>query len=254
MFVVSGSLKHRFEKLGTEIDLNCATDGQRILRHIVLQHRWEETIQEDHRERPAWANGAFIYCNPQHAKLVQGEHEHFPFQLQSKHIICSPEYATLVKEVLAADLDGGVCGRQAFLRRRAGCIKEEWKLDLTVGSQFGFLMLDKDVVAIENVPIDILEYLTMPESAQSMEPDMWDETWKVVCEQNDWLEIQNKEEMWRPFCKLCSKDASVQHLLSAECSGRRTDADLLTSPLLDAILEAARNGGSPEHVQLPKSL
>ena len=244
MFVVSGSLKHSIEKLGTERGIDCAT---------VLQHPWVETIK-DHRERPVWANGVFIYCNPQHAKLVQGEHEHFPFQLQSKHIICSPEYATLVKEVLAADLDGGVCGRQAFLRRRAGCIKEEWKLDLTVGSQFGFLMLDKDVVAIENVPIDILEYLTMPESAQSMEPDMWDETWKVVCEQNDWLEIQNKEEMWRPFCKLCSKDASVQHLLSAECSGRRTGADLSTSPLLEAILDAARICGSPEHVQLPKSL
>ena len=170
MFVVSGSLKHRFEKLGTEIDVKCATDGQRILRRIVLQHRWEETIQEDHRERPAWANGAFIYCNPQHAKLVQAEHERFPFLLQSKHIICSPEYAALVKEVLAADPEDGIAfGRQAFLMKRAGSIKEEWKLDLTVGSQ---LMLDKDVVKIEIMPIDLLEYLTMPESAQSMEPDM----------------------------------------------------------------------------------
>ena len=246
MFVVSGSLKHSIEKLGTERGIDCAT---------VLQHPWVETIK-DHRERPVWANGVFIYCNPQHAKLVQAEHERFPFLLQSKHIICSPEYAALVKEVLAADPEDGIAfGRQAFLMKRAGSIKEEWKLDLTVGSQFGFLLLAKKVVAIENVPFDLLEYLTMPESAQSMEPEMWDETWKVVCKQNhDWLEIQNKEEMWRPFCKLCSKDASVQHLLSAECSGRRTDADLSTSPLLDAILEAARNGGSPEHVQLPKSL
>ena len=189
MFVVSGSLKHRFEKLGTEIDVKCATDGQRILRLIVLQHRWEETIQEYHRERPAWANGAFIYCNPQHAKLVQAEHELFPFPLQSKHIICSPEYAALVKEVLAADPEDDIAfGRQAFLMKRAGSIKEEWKLDLTVGSQ---LMLDKDVVKIEIMPIDLLEYLTMPESAQSMEPDMWDEIWKIVYEQNhDWLEIK----------------------------------------------------------------
>ena len=87
-FVVSGSLKYRIEKLGTERGIDCATDGQRTLRQIVLQHPWAETIQ-DHRERPVWANGAFIYCNPQHAKLVQAEHEHFPFPLQSKHIIRS---------------------------------------------------------------------------------------------------------------------------------------------------------------------
>ena len=185
---MSGSLKHRIEKLGTERGIDCATDGQRKLRQIVLQHPWAETIQ-DHRERPVWANGAFMYCNPQHAKLVQAEHEHFPFLLQSKHIICSPEYAALVKEVLAADPEDGIAfGRQAFLMKRAGSIKEEWKLDLTVGSQ---LMLDKDVVKIEIMPIDLLEYLTMPESAQAMEPDMWDGIWKIVCEQNhDWLEIK----------------------------------------------------------------
>ena len=179
MFVVSGSLKHSIEKLGTERGIDCAT---------VLQHPWVETIK-DHRELPVWANGVFIYCNPQHAKLVQAEHERFPFLLQSKHIICSPEYAALVKEVLAADPEDGIAfGRQAFLMKRAGSIKEEWKLDLTVGSQ---LMLDKDVVKIEIMPIDLLEYLTMPESAQSMEPDMWDEIWKIVCEQNhDWLEIK----------------------------------------------------------------
>ena len=81
--------------------------------------------------RTGWSNGACVYLTLNDARAVDwadkneryrvlGEH------LQSKHLVCSARHLRLIKELLKSqEVPDGVAGREAFMIKRAGLIKQE---------------------------------------------------------------------------------------------------------------------------------
>lgn len=128
LLVVKGNLRHRIEKLGVEKADSELTEDQRRLREIALQ-QFEvgkdagQEGQQQHPERPHWANGAFVYLTDEHAAAIQQAVKENCIQLQSKHVLVSEEHRDLVKRVLATGPQGS--GREAFLLRRAGAVESE---------------------------------------------------------------------------------------------------------------------------------
>jgi len=135
LLVVKGNLRHRIEKLGVEKADADLSQGQRRLREAARLQNFGpgQAGEPEHPERPAWANGAFVYLTPNHAAKICQAAEVSGLQLQSKHVLVSEEYRALVKEVLATGPNGP--GREAFLLRRAGAVEREDRVNLPVDPQ-----------------------------------------------------------------------------------------------------------------------
>ena len=69
VMTVKGSLKHRIELLGEEIEEAALTDEQLVLRNVASAQGFDD-LTSDHLARPAWGKGAFFYCEPAHALLL----------------------------------------------------------------------------------------------------------------------------------------------------------------------------------------
>ena len=124
LLVVKGNLKHRIQKLGTEVHKDDLTDIQKVLRKIAEDQRWGSFPPE----RPSWANGAFLYLTREHAGLIKGAVERQGVHLQSKHILVSPTHRGVLSAALSAR--PASYGREAFLVARAGMIQTETRLVL----------------------------------------------------------------------------------------------------------------------------
>ena len=122
MRVVKGNLKHRIQKLGTEKDWLDLNPDQRLLRRIAIKQGVQSLIPE----RPSWANGAFLYLLPEHAREIQKVVEHQGVFLQSKHILVSPTLVNALELCLQAKPEQA--GREAFLVSRAGMVQSEQRL------------------------------------------------------------------------------------------------------------------------------
>ena len=125
------------------------------------------------------------------------------------------------------------------------CIRDRERFTVELGPSF--LMLPREAMEISGVDIDILEYLTMPESAQSLEPEMWNRVWTCICEEkeNDWLELRKEgdgDEMKTfPFCTLCNKAVKmITHFAGDGCKKQQEGRKHISSPLLAEIIKIAQ--------------
>ena len=83
--------------------------------------------QEGQTGRPYWSNGACLYLTPEDAEAIDWSDERqrqelLEVPLQSKHVVCSKCYYDLIERVLHNP--PRFTGREAFLIKRAGVIKE----------------------------------------------------------------------------------------------------------------------------------
>ena len=237
--VVKGSLKFRIEKLGTEIAEHKKTEVQRKLSEVTKQAAWTDVIN-GHPERPRCFDGAFIYCTKEHMKELRRAVKQHGIQLMSKHIICSPEFYFVVMQALEAEAYG--VGREAFLKKRAGRVKEKSKIVLRE-----YVMLNRDAMSLTGVSDDILEYLTLPGSAQMLEPNLWDKIWETLALQNDWLEIRTEEDYAFPFCTICEQACKIENLRDPQWKRKRLEQGKEDSELLTAILEADEAAAEHAH-------
>ena len=92
------------------------------LRRIAeqqIQPWWvvEKVYERPAYERPAWANGAFVYLSHDHARVIERSIRKSGKTLRSKHVLVSPQFKHIVEELLAVSPEGP--GRESFLMRRA---------------------------------------------------------------------------------------------------------------------------------------
>ena len=113
LLVVRGNLRHRILLLGVEKLEEALTEPQRRLRIAAR----EQGFDAEPPERPAWANGAFVYLTQEHAVDIQQAIRESGVQLQSKHILISGEFKDALKAAL--DVKPAGSGREAFQIRRA---------------------------------------------------------------------------------------------------------------------------------------
>jgi len=125
LLVVKGNLRHRILKLGCEKAWCELSPAQRYLRRIAVDQKF---VFSKGPERPEWANGAFLYLEPEHAKVIEKYIADSGLKLQSKHMLVSASILQLTEQTLK---EGPECsGREAFLMRRAGSIEKKEQLPL----------------------------------------------------------------------------------------------------------------------------
>ena len=100
--------------------------------------------------------------------------------------------------------------------------------------------------AIVGLPESLLSFLTAPISVQSLSPEIWLQTWRYVCTENDtWLDIRDDE----PCCLLCNRSTNfLAHLLSASCKAKRSQHAIRPGPLLLQILNAGEARRIPKDI------
>ena len=107
------------------------------------------------------------------------------------------------------------------------------------GARIHLLELDKAVMDVRTVDIDLLEFATSPPSAQCLSPELWLDIWRLICSHNaPHLALGPAG----PQCLACQCAADIAHLLRHAWP----DAD----PLLLAVLAAGRRDkcvGGPGH-------
>ena len=161
VMIVRGSLRHRIEQIGEEVLDADLTDRQRVLRTIaVAQGFRDDELLNGHKSRPYWGGGAFFYCEEAVVNLMKYTQGFLPFWLQSKHVVCSPQHEVAIRECLG-DFDEGQKGREAFLKKRAGQVKDYHVVELP-----GYPMLDLTQVD-SKMDADLMEYLMAPSGMQS---------------------------------------------------------------------------------------
>ena len=124
LLVVKGNLKHRIEKMGTEIRQDDLNPAQKVLRKIAEDQGFNSVPPE----RPAWANGAFLFLTKAHADQIRGQVARQGVHLQSKHILVSPTHRQALDACLSAKPERS--GREAFLVSRAGMVQTETRFML----------------------------------------------------------------------------------------------------------------------------
>ena len=95
-------------------------------------------------ETVKWANGAFLYLLPKHAKVIQRVVEEQGVFLQSKHILVSPTFVDALDLCLHAKPERS--GREAFLVSRAGVVQSETRLLLLPFRDYVYSKLEPPVV------------------------------------------------------------------------------------------------------------
>jgi len=118
LLVSKGNLRHRIAKLGTEVPETELTEVQRELRRVAVAQNFDVDTPP---ERPGWANGAFLYLEPEHAAAIEKVVKQYGLKLQSKHVLASEGLKSLVIRALQEGPEGP--GREAFLMRRAGFVE-----------------------------------------------------------------------------------------------------------------------------------
>ena len=189
-----------------------------------------------HVARPAWGGGAFFYCEPAHAVLIKENQHLLPFQLQSKHLVCSPQYEVALRDCLD-DLCVGEPGREAYLKKKAGQIKDYHVVELPA-----YPMLDLTQVSSEHICPDLMDYLMAPSGVQTMVPETWDEVWQTVQGDEEALIETVWEEGKQVFrcttCRNCTV-MNLSHLCFSGCvSHFRPRVD--PKSLFGAILKCAQ--------------
>ena len=89
-----------------------------------------------------------------------------------------------------------------------------------------------------------------------MNPDMWQNAWEHVCNENTFLVMKEYEADHEirqcPYCTLYSKWAEVSHLLSDKCGQERQSYGYAQDgPLLAAILKAEQLAGTVPQQPVP---
>jgi hypothetical protein len=218
-------------------------------------------------ERPSWANDAFVYLTLRHAAEIQETMlaTGTRLYLQSKHILVSEEYKDLVQDVLSLRIDGP--GREAFLTRRAGMFAQSEEVSEVVlrpssnqkmeVSDFPCFTVVADDQFCMQVDEDLLEFMTVPSVAQSLNPEMHVAVWTAMCEESRdpttgecWLEMRDAsvdlgtplghptpDDPVCPFCKRCETWAESVHLTSMQCRSISNGGQ--PRVILDAIIAAA---------------
>ena len=126
MLVVKGNLRHIIVKLGCEKEWDDLSPAQRELRRIAVDQNF--VVHSKGPERPIWANGAFLYLEPKHAKVIEKHVADCGLKLQSKHMLVSASILQLIERTLKAEPEGS--GREALLLRRAGVIEKKEQMAL----------------------------------------------------------------------------------------------------------------------------
>ena len=255
--VVKGNMKHRIQCLGLEVIDEELTETQRELRAIAIAqyekgpNRYvccqSQTVQGQLiPERPAWAKGAFVYCNPGDFKKLEKLALSCPHEKdgektwKSKHVIVSIEFLPLLKKIIPSEIILKDMGpHQRFAVRRTA-IQEVFFIEFGQSK----LMLKQE--AFENcddgVDVGDLEDMMAPLSVQE-NSDAWANTMVAVCEKpinNKWLEWKSEKGCEGPYCTLCGRMVySLLHFAEPRCKQRRRVKATKASPLLDKIMETA---------------
>ena len=165
IMTVKGNLRHRIVKLGSERLLDDLTPEQLQLRYVALQQKCRDVIS-GHAERPTWGGGAFFYCETGHLHLVRETMHRLPFDLQSKHIVCSPAYEAIVRECIAAATPGLPPGREGFLIKRSGQIRQYDVVELPACPKLGV-----DDLYRGQFDVDLIQHLASSAVFESAYPD-----------------------------------------------------------------------------------
>jgi hypothetical protein len=130
---VNGNLRHRIEKLGSELDEHRLTASQLKLRQLAKAMSFDEHFDgpPKRHDRPAWANGAFVYLSAEHCKGIKEAIRDAGVQLMAKHVLVTPKYKHIVEDVLNANPEAtDRTGRDAYCWRRVRAQGEEEKIYL----------------------------------------------------------------------------------------------------------------------------
>ena len=233
VMTVKGNLRHRIAKLGSENQENELTALQQSLREVAIRQQCREVIS-GHLERPTWGNGAFFYCEVGHLDIIKEVAHRLPFELQSKHIVCSPVYESTVRDCTAATTGSPGRGREAFLIKRAGKIRQ---YDLVETPACPRLDID-DLYEREFDP-DLLQHVTSGPGFQSAYPEVWEDVWNEVCVNEPRLLQRIHYTSKNMFtCRPCNGRALNQHVCFGPCSATLR-AQAMGGSLFNAILYAA---------------
>ena len=215
VMTIKGNLRHRIAKLGSEKPPEELTDVQRTLRNIAMQQECKNIIS-NHHERPSWGGGAFYYCEKEHLELFREVMHRLPFTCQSKHVVCSEGFVECVRACIAAKETVPGRGREAFLIKRAGKIRQFDLIELPVCP-----MLDVDHLYNREFDSDLILHITSGPSVQASYPEEWGNVWEQVYENESFMLTPVKPSHKNVFtCKACGGRAlmNVQHALFGPCS------------------------------------
>ena len=221
ILTVKGNLRHRIETLGVEEQRDNLSSDQATLAQIAVAQGFRQ-VQSGHDSRPIWATGAFIYCTPAHAEILEEMVDELQVQLQSKHLVCSPEHLSVLQRCLTAEASSARQGREGFLKRRAGQVRE-WK----VVELWGCPKVDVSNVCLSQVQpddrqscLDLMEYLASSSNLQCLDLSQWDREVSVRmaidCPQK--MTVSKTIESPRAECVVCGQHISIKHELFSECS------------------------------------
>ena len=131
VLVIAGNLAHRLYKLGVELPPAEQSGAQRMLANILEKSGLRVGMDATRAGRTPWSNGACVYLTPEDARAVDWADKDERVRvlgedLQSKHLMCSDRHLPLIKELLESrQVPVGVVGREAFIIKRPGLIKQE---------------------------------------------------------------------------------------------------------------------------------
>ena len=165
VMTIKGNLRHRIAKLGSEKAPEELTDAQRVLRNIAMKQGCKDVIS-NHHERPSWGGGAFYYCEKEHLTLFREVMHRLPFPCQSKHVICSEAYLDSVRECIASTAPVPGRGREAFLIKRAGKIRQFDIVELPTCP-----MLNVDQLYGNKFDADLILHMALKPSVQASYPE-----------------------------------------------------------------------------------
>ena len=197
-------------------------------------------LLSSHLARPDWGGGAFFYCEPAHALLIKENQHLLPFKFQSKHIIYSPQYEGILFECL---------GAQKYLEKGRGRypVATYHVVELP-----GYPMLDLTQVSSTQIDPDLIDYLMAPSGMQSMVPEIWEDVWQtIIDEEKLFITTNGVKGNMSMECKIC-KDAglaetmmSLSHICNSACQTIMSEK-VTPNSIFSAMLECA--GKSPPKV------
>ena len=231
VMTIKGNLRHRIAKLGSEKEWEELTGAQKILRKIAISQDCKEVIS-GHHERPSWGGGAFYYCEKEHLTLFREVMHRLPFPCQSKHVICSEAYLDSVRECIASTAPVPGRGREAFLIKRAGQIRQFDIVELPTCP-----MLNVDQLYGNKFDADLILHMALKPSVQASYPEEWENVWGQVYEnESSILKPINPNNTNTFTCRFCGGRAlmNAQHALFAPCSAKIRNA-MIKGSLFNAI-------------------